>query len=102
MPAAQNYKNHERWDPAWHFFMVPMLMINIAFAAFKLVHDWHLKSNHHYMFGWWLIMSIVFFMALHEGPHVPAEGAGPHHPAGRAAAACRHCSARRSWPPARR
>jgi hypothetical protein len=71
MPAAQNYKNHVRWDPAWHFFMVPMLMINIAFAAFKLVHDWHLKSNHHYMFGWWLILSIVFFMAFMKARMYP-------------------------------
>jgi hypothetical protein len=73
MPAAQNYKNHVRWDPAWHFFMVPMLMINIAFAAFKLVHDWHLKSNHHYMFGWWLIMSIVFFMAFMKARMYPLQ-----------------------------
>jgi Family of unknown function (DUF6526) len=71
MPAAQNYKNHERWDPAWHFFMVPMLMLNIALAAFKLVHDWHTKANHHYMFGWWLIMSIVFFMAFMKARMYP-------------------------------
>ena len=54
MPAAQSFKNHVRWDPAWHFFLVPMLMLNIVFAAYKLVHDWHLPSNHHFLSagGW--------------------------------------------------
>jgi hypothetical protein len=42
--------------------MMPMLMINIVFAAYKLVHDWHFPANHHFLFGWWLVMAIVFFM----------------------------------------
>jgi hypothetical protein len=64
MSAAQNYKNHVRWDPAWHFFIMPILMLNIVFAAFKLVHDWHLENNHHVVFGWWTVLSIVLFMAI--------------------------------------
>ena len=71
MPAAQNYKNHVRWDPAWHFFLVPMLMLNIVFAAYKLVHDWPLKNNHHFILGWWLILSIVFFMAFMKARMYP-------------------------------
>ncbi|MGP8259801.1 MAG: DUF6526 family protein [Acidobacteriaceae bacterium] len=64
MSAAQNYKNHVRWDPAWHFFMMPILMLNIVFAAYKLVHDWHLENNHHVVFGWMILVSIVLFMAI--------------------------------------
>ncbi|HUD22211.1 MAG TPA: DUF6526 family protein [Acidobacteriaceae bacterium] len=64
MPTTQNYKNHVRWDPAWHFFMVPVLMLNIVFAAYKLVHDWRLENNHHIVFGWWVVLSIVLFMAI--------------------------------------
>jgi len=64
MSTAQNYKNHVRWDPAWHFFMVPILMLNIVFSAYKLVHDWHLENNHHAVFGWWVILSIVLFMVI--------------------------------------
>lgn len=71
MPAAQNFKNHVRWDPAWHYFMVPMLMLNIVFAAYKLVHDWHLPANHHFLFGWWVVMSIVFFMAFMKARMYP-------------------------------
>ena len=64
MSAAQNYKNHVRWDPAFHFFIAPILMLNIVFAAFKLVHDWHLPNNHHFVYGWLIIISIVLFMAI--------------------------------------
>jgi len=64
MSEAQNFKNHVRWDPAWHFFMVPVLMLNIAFATYKLVHDWHLENNHHVVFGWLIVISIVLFMAI--------------------------------------
>jgi len=64
MSAAQNYKNHVRWDPAFHFFIAPILMLNIVFAAFKLVHDWHLPNNHHFAYGWLIIISIVLFMAI--------------------------------------
>lgn len=64
MPAPQSYKNHVRWDPAWHFFILPILMLNIAFAAYKLVHDWNLPASHHFLFGWWVIVAIVLFMAI--------------------------------------
>jgi hypothetical protein len=48
-----------------------MLMLNIVFAAYKLVHDWHMKANHHFIFGWWLILSIVFFMAFMKARMYP-------------------------------
>jgi hypothetical protein len=71
MPAAQNYKNHVRWDPAWHFFLVPMLMLNIVFASFKLVYDWHMPANHHYLYGWWVVMAIVLFMVIMKSRMYP-------------------------------
>jgi len=71
MSVPQTYKNHVRWDPAWHFFMVPMLMLNIIIAAYKLVHDWHLENNHHFVFGWWVILSIVLFMVIMKSRMYP-------------------------------
>jgi hypothetical protein len=73
MPAPQTYKNHIRWDPAWHFFIMPILMINIVFAAYKLVHDWPLVNNHHVILGWWLFLSIVFFMAFMKARVYPLQ-----------------------------
>ena len=62
MPAPQSFKNHVRWDPIWHFFVMPILVLNIAFAVFKLIHDWNTPANHHIVYGWWVVMSIVFFL----------------------------------------
>jgi hypothetical protein len=71
MPAPQTYKNHIRWDPAWHYFIMPVLMLNIVFAAYKLVHDWPLKYNHHCLLGWWLFLSVVLFMAFMKARMYP-------------------------------
>ena len=62
MSEAQSFKNHVRWDPIWHFFVMPVLLLNIVFAVYKLIHDWRLENNHHIVFGWWILMSIVFFL----------------------------------------
>jgi hypothetical protein len=64
MAAAQTYKNHIRWDPAWHFFIMPVLMLNIVLAAYVTVSHWHWPTPHHALFGWWTIISVVFFMAF--------------------------------------
>jgi Family of unknown function (DUF6526) len=61
MPEPQNYKNHVRWDPVWHFFLMPVLLINILFAIFATVHHW---PTHWVLFTWWIILSIVLFMAV--------------------------------------
>ena len=33
----QNYGNHVRWFPPWHFFVAPVLLINVALAIKALV-----------------------------------------------------------------
>jgi hypothetical protein len=48
-------------------------MINIVFAAYKLVHDWPLVNNHHVILGWWLFLSIVFFMAFMKARVYPLQ-----------------------------
>ena len=59
MPEPQNYKNHVRWDPIWHFFIAPMLLINIIFAIYATIHHWPMHKGLHL---WWIAMSIVFFV----------------------------------------
>lgn len=61
MPAPQTYKNHARFDPPWHFFVLPLLMLNIIFAAADTVHHW---PDHWGRYLWWIVMSIVLFMAV--------------------------------------
>jgi len=61
MPAAQNYKNHVRLDTVWHFLIIPVLLIDILFAIFVTIHRW---PQHHFLFGWWIVLSIVLLLAV--------------------------------------
>ena len=59
MPAnAQNYKNHTRLDPAFHFFLLPVAAINILAAIWKL---WQHPSL---TFGWLVILAIAGAIAV--------------------------------------
>jgi hypothetical protein len=57
MAAPQNYSNHVRFDPPMHFFVLPVLMVNLGVAIYIAVH-----FRHGYPFlGHW---SIVVSLAL--------------------------------------
>ncbi len=58
MPIPQNYKNHGRFDPPFHFFILPMLLINLILSIYVTIHDW---PAHQYLNLWWIAMSVVFF-----------------------------------------
>ncbi len=34
---VQTYKNHTRWHPPFHFFLVPLFLLNIIFALVQLI-----------------------------------------------------------------
>lgn len=58
MSVSQSYKNHTRWDPLFHFFIAPILLINIG-----LVFSWHLHQHEHALLGAWAVLvSVVLFM----------------------------------------
>jgi hypothetical protein len=62
MPTPQSLKNHTRWDPAFHFFILPMLLLNLIFSIYVTIHHW---PEHRILFLWWIFMSLVlFFMAV--------------------------------------
>jgi hypothetical protein len=61
MPEPQNFKNHTRLHPPFHFFVLPMLLLNFFFAIWALVRHW---PNHAHLFSWWIILSIVLFMGF--------------------------------------
>jgi hypothetical protein len=61
MPTPQNLKNHARFDPLWHFFVAPLLLVNIGFAITATVRHW---PDHPHLFPWWIVMSIVLFVAV--------------------------------------
>ncbi len=59
MAAPQNLKNHARYDPRFHFFIIPLLILNFAFSIYITVHTWPAYKHTHL---WWIVMSIVLFM----------------------------------------
>ena len=59
MPEAQNFKNHTRWDPPMHFFVFPLLLINLGFAITYAVRHW---PDHAKLSIWWIVMSVVFIV----------------------------------------
>jgi hypothetical protein len=38
MSEVQNFKNHSRFVPAFHFFVVPIFLVNIVWSIERLVH----------------------------------------------------------------
>jgi hypothetical protein len=59
MPTPQNFKNHTRYNPPFHFFILPMLLLNLIFSIYVTIHHW---PEHRVLFLWWIVMSIALFM----------------------------------------
>jgi hypothetical protein len=55
---AQNYKNHTRFDPPFHFFLLPVAAANVIVAIWKLVEHPNLTS------GWLVILAIAGVVAV--------------------------------------
>lgn len=58
MAAPQNLKNHARFYPPFHFFVAPLVLLNIIFAIYLTIHRWPAYKHTDI---WWIIMSFVFF-----------------------------------------
>jgi hypothetical protein len=59
MPTPQNLKNHTRWSPIFHFFVLPLLLLNFIFSIYLTIHHWPL---HWALLLWWIVMAVVFFV----------------------------------------
>ena len=59
MPVPQNLKNHARFHPPFHFFVLPMLLLNFIFSIYATIHSWPRYEHTHL---WWIAMSVVFFV----------------------------------------
>ena len=56
MAQPQSFKNHTRFDPAFHFFILPVLLLNLILAIYATIHRWPSIPHMHL---WWIFMSIV-------------------------------------------
>jgi len=59
MPKPQSFKNHTRWDPPMHFFVFPVLLVNIGFSIWYLVRHW---PAHPHLGVWMIVMAIALFL----------------------------------------
>jgi hypothetical protein len=59
MAQPQTFKNHTRFDPPFHFFILPVLLLNLIFSIYATIHRW---PNFPHMHLWWIVMSIVLFV----------------------------------------
>jgi hypothetical protein len=59
MPPPQTLKNHMRYDPPFHFFILPMLLLNLIFSIYVTIRHW---PEHWALHLWWIAMSVVFFV----------------------------------------
>lgn len=56
--TPQNLKNHAKVDPQYHFVLLFVLVVNLVFAVFYVVHHRDILS------AWFLVLSIIAFVAL--------------------------------------
>ena len=59
MAAPQNLQNHARFYPPFHFFVLPILLLNFIFSIYATIHAWPRYEHTHL---WWIAMSVVFFV----------------------------------------
>ena len=59
MPIQQNLKNYTRYDPPFHFVIIPLLLLNLIFSIYITIHNWPASKHLHL---WGIVMAIVFIM----------------------------------------
>ena len=57
--SQQNLKNHGRIDPPFHFVLFFVLIANLVFAVFHMIHHW---TDSYFASKWYLFLSLVVFV----------------------------------------
>jgi hypothetical protein len=56
METSQNFANHTRWHPPFHFFVLPVMLINFFWAVVEFVKAPGRNS------GWWIVVSLALLL----------------------------------------
>jgi hypothetical protein len=59
MSEAQNFRNHARFDPPFHFFLAPVLLINVIITIVVLIRQW---PRHIALHSWLIVMALALFV----------------------------------------
>jgi hypothetical protein len=56
METTQSFANHTRWHPPFHFFVLPVMLINFVWVVVEFVKAPGRNS------GWWVVVSLALAM----------------------------------------
>jgi hypothetical protein len=59
MSQPQNYKNHGRLHPTFHFFLIPIMLANLVESINYCVHHY---AQHRHLAPWYIVMSVALFV----------------------------------------
>jgi hypothetical protein len=59
MAAPQNYKNHARLDPTFHFFVAPAVLINFFMAIWRVVNAVNVENAWNVAFAAALVVAVL-------------------------------------------
>ena len=81
--TPQTYANHTRFDPLFHFFLLPVFALGVILSLihfFYHLRESDMRDNIH---SFLLIVLAVALLTLAQSPLLCAQAAGPHHSTGR-------------------
>jgi hypothetical protein len=58
--STQTYASHRRWIPTFHFFVLPVLLINVFVIGVQFARNPHLIT------GWLVVVAIALFIGVFE------------------------------------
>ena len=56
METTQNFANHTRWHPPFHFFVAPVMLINFIVSVVLFVRWPGLSA------GWWIVVALALLV----------------------------------------
>lgn len=59
MAQPQSYKNHTRFDPLFHYTVMPVLLLNLIFSIIYTVKH---HNQHAHLAPWWIVMSVTLIL----------------------------------------
>jgi hypothetical protein len=59
MAAPQSFKSHTRYDPAFHFVLVPILLLNFILTVFVTVRHW---PDNRFLHIWLAVVAIALLL----------------------------------------
>ena len=62
---TQTFASHRRWIPMWHFFALPVLVINVVVVAYRFLRDPRLIN------GWAVIVAIALALGIFLSRSMP-------------------------------